>query len=284
MKKTNYPIASNKNRCLILISSFALVIFGSAIFSCSGPIQEEEFKPDLNLYRAKSKDPQSVVPLMSVRYDITGYMSNLFNGTLTVSLIYKTKAKGTENEQLVLFKEGVNDCIYYDNCGVMIQIWWDRTVTGILKLLINGEEFILEPSFQSSTWKFTAGEEAGLNSYTELLQKIASIASDFDRAFFQTEQSPANKKASIANNLTLKDLKQSAISKSEDPSCNGPEMQSGVYYAWTGAECCSMANADVNAQCNNSYCTGCCTLNCNWTGLLGEYMGYCSSTGTSCSE
>lgn len=121
--------------------------------------------------------------------------------------------------------------------------------------------------------------------YASILQKIAAIAADFDQAFFNPDKVYTGVMTLGPVKLTLKDLKLSAVSKSEDPLCNGPVMQSDRFYAWTQLECCSLSDQDVNEKCANSSCPECCQLNeCDWSGLLEGFIGYCETTGIACTE
>jgi hypothetical protein len=274
-----------KKKHYLLYFLFLLCFVVFQIISCSKATLEEQLRSKTSSTAKKAENPFTVKPLESIKFGVIGYMTRIANSSLFITLIEKDPVKGEENEQIILSKEGDNDFAYYDNGSETVQLWWDRKVSGSLRILTEGKEFIINPD-PDLKWKYIKGTEEELMEYATVLQKIAAIAADFDQVFFNASTIIIGKGSTDPLNISLKSLKLTAVSKSEGSSCNGPIMESDRYYSFSQDNCCNnLANPDVNAKCSNSYCSECCQpVTCDWTGLLGEYMGYCSSTGTACSE
>jgi hypothetical protein len=239
------------------------------IISCSKADQEEQLRSKYILNEETLLNPLAVKPFESLKFGIMDYVTKITNSSLFISLIEKEVMKGSESENLILSKEEGSDYIYYDDGIRIVQLWWDRKSSGRIRILADGREFIIVPD-QEVKWKYEKGNKEEIMEYVPVLQKIAAVAADFDQAFLKPVKIPFLEEPADFAIITLEQLRLSAISNAEDPSCNGPQMTSDRFYAWTQLECCSMAEQDVNAKCSNYYCSGCCQLNeCNWSGLWG---------------
>lgn len=75
----------------------------------------------------------------------------------------------------------------------------------------------------------------------------------------------------------------------EPASCSYPQnCTSQVHYQMDRTRCCAEANTTLEICCNSAYpgdCIGCCSKNdCNWGGVLGDFMGICTKSGTTCGK
>jgi hypothetical protein len=283
-KQLTHSRETIKGKTIFLTGLFFSFFVILQIISCSKVTQEDLYKSLFNPVEKTPVNPLTIIPEESTKFGVVEYLTKMVNGSLLIVLRENKPIKGQDDEQIILSIEGNNDYIYYDNGSETIHLWWDRKITGTIRIIINGKEFVIESSIQDLTWKYINGNEEALMQYSYILKKIAAIAADFNQSFFQPSKIYIMKAPVDPINLTLKELELSAISRSEDPACDGPTYQSETYYAWSQTGCCSSSDSEVNGLCSNSSCSICCQTTCSWTGLIGEYMGSCSSSGTACSD
>lgn len=289
MKKTLNSLVMGLRKTPIFIFGFLFCCFVCfQIISCSKDTIEQQFKAGFNLVDKVPIDPINVKPVESLKFGVKGYDTKRKGDSLDITINSDPGVKGICNEHILLYFEGNSDCILYNNDkNERLLLQWDRKVTGTIVFHAQDKEYIITPKPEQKKWYFVKGSEDEFRSYLPILNKICSISSDFNQAFFRPfiPESLGGPRGSIT---TIGGLSKSVFCKSEGGSNCGGEMFSlnpfiwdSIWWGFTRTLCCYGAEQQIHTACSNEFCIGCCWVACDFTGF-GDILGWCMATARAC--
>lgn len=174
-----------------------------------------------------------------------------------------------------------------------LSVVWDARAHK-LSLVADGSAVVAELTYdhKSRSWRGTAESQRIVREQAAAMELIANAVAESGLPAahgypLQIRRSGgsalANPKARQAGACRLQTGADAAGVAAV--SCSGRWLRSGDQVAVNASSCCMAAQADVNLQCWNSYCTGCCAFQpCDKLCVLGDFYCTCEMQGQYCTQ